>query len=223
MDGHGDPGSGLGPASSGPEFAPPTASAPPPGTPVPPLAYRSPVARPPVGPTPSRLPALVTAVVVGLVALVVIAASLVAHQADTHIAARPGPTRVVVPTPTEQANRIQFSTSTGSGELVLVERRWVDGGSPEPENGSYLKVEIEIDCTAGTISYDPENFQAFDHNGDLFDLLLDEADEPVLDIGTLEAGMQARGGLAFDIPRGAVTLLMSEDNDQSVTALRVPD
>jgi hypothetical protein len=217
MDGQGDLGSGIGAASSGPEFAPPTAPLAPPSGPVPPTAYR-----PPIGPPPSRIPALVTAVAVGVVALVVIAASLVAHHADTHIATPPDSARVVVPTPTERPNRIEFSTSTGSGELVLVERRWVDGGNPEPENGSYLKVEIEIDCTAGTIDYDPENFQAFDHNGDLFGLLLDEADEPVLEIGTLEAGMQARGGLAFDIPHGDVTLLMSEDNDQSVTALRVP-
>ena len=132
------------------------------------------------------------------------------------------PPPVVVPSATERPDRIEFTTSTGSGELILLHRTWVEDGYPVPAYGNYLQVQVEIACTAGTLDYDPDNFQAFDHNGELFDLLLDEADDPILDIGTLEAGMHARGGLAFDIPRGDVTLLMSEDNDQSVTALRVP-
>jgi hypothetical protein len=32
-----------------------------------------------------------------------------------------------------------------------------------------------------------------------------------------------RGTIAFDMPRGQVTLLMSDDSENTVTALRVPD
>ena len=32
-----------------------------------------------------------------------------------------------------------------------------------------------------------------------------------------------RGTIAFDMPRGEVTLLMSDDSNQTVTALKVPD
>ncbi len=35
------------------------------------------------------------------------------------------------------------------------------------------------------------------------------------------SGCAAR--LAFDMPRGDATLLMSDESDQTVTALRVPD
>ena len=164
---------------------------------------------------------MVTTVVVAVVALVVVAASLVAHSADTHISARSAPP-VVVPSATERPDRIEFTTSTGTGELILLHRTWIEDGHPVPAYGSYLQVQVEIACTSGTLDYDPDNFQAFDHTGRLFGLSLDNADDPPLEIGTLESGMRVRGGLAFDIPYGDVTLLMSEDNEQSVTALRVP-
>ena len=45
----------------------------------------------------------------------------------------------------------------------------------------------------------------------------------VLSVGTLRAGERIRGVIAFDMPRGEVTLLMSDDADQTVTALKVPD
>ena len=217
MEGLGDPRPGVGPGISGPEFvpAPPLSAPPAPQPPVVPVRSWA-------GPPRSRVPTLVTTLSVALVAIVVVVASLVAHHADTHVAApRPAPP-VVLPSVTERPDRIEFTTSTGSGELILLRRTWAEDGFPVPAYGTYLKVEVEIACTAGSLAYDPNNFQAFDHTGRLFGLSLDNADDPPLEIGTLDAGMRVRGSLAFDIPHGDVTLLMSEDNEQSVTALRVP-
>ncbi len=45
----------------------------------------------------------------------------------------------------------------------------------------------------------------------------------VLPVGTLTPGERVRGTIAFDMPRGEVTLLMSDDSENTVTALRVPD
>jgi len=216
MEGLEDPRNGLGPASSGPAFQPASSTPPPP----PPLAPTT--AQPLLGPPRSRLPTVVTTVIVAIVVLVVAAASLVAHYGDTHVSARSAPPPVVVPSATERPDRIEFTTSTGSGELILLHRTWIEDGYPVPAYGNYLQVQVEIACTAGTLDYDPDNFQAFDHTGRLFGLSLDNTDDPPLEIGTLEAGMRVRGGLAFDIPYGDVTLLMTEDNEQSVTALRVP-
>jgi hypothetical protein len=42
-------------------------------------------------------------------------------------------------------------------------------------------------------------------------------------VGELSPGQTVRGVVAFDIPHGAVTLLMSDDSEQSITALKVPD
>jgi hypothetical protein len=70
------------------------------------------------------------------------------------------------------------------------------------------------------VSYDPYNFQAFDSNGDLYDVVAEEAGGPLLGVGTLYPGQQARGVVTFVITRGDVTLLMSDDAI-SVTALRI--
>ena len=72
------------------------------------------------------------------------------------------------------------------------------------------------------MGYDPYNFQAFDHTGELFDVAESGVSRQVLGVGELAEGQSTRGFLAFDIPRGEVTLLMSDDSDQSITALKVP-
>ncbi len=164
---------------------------------------------------------MISVAVIVLVALVVVVASLMARYADTHIAA---PTRPSVPSATpSDDDEIAFTSSDGSGTLRMVARTWVSGGSLKPVNGNYLRVEIEIVCTEGQFDYDPYNFQAFDQRGKLFEFAEEGAGRSMLELGTLTAGESVRGQLAFDIPRGDVTLLMSDELEQTVTALRVPD
>jgi len=45
----------------------------------------------------------------------------------------------------------------------------------------------------------------------------------MLETGTLQAGERVRGTIAFDMPHSEATLLMSDDANQTVTALKVPD
>jgi hypothetical protein len=161
------------------------------------------------------------------VAAVVGAASLVARYADTHIAA-PIPTAAQVPLPNRD-DQIDFTSSTGSGKLIMISRSWISGSALDPKTGqpstgSYLRVEVELICASGTVDYDPYNFQAFDQGGRLFELAVEGAGRsPLLESGTLHAGERVRGTLAFDMPHGEATLLMSDESDQTVTALRVPD
>ena len=82
--------------------------------------------------------------------------------------------------------------------------------------------QVRIVCTSGEVDYDPFDFQAFDASGSLFDLAAEEVRAPILGVGMLEPGEQISGALAFVIPRGEVTLLMSDDAS-SVTALKIPD
>jgi hypothetical protein len=44
-----------------------------------------------------------------------------------------------------------------------------------------------------------------------------------LESGTLYPGDRVRGTIAFDMPHSEATLLMSDDSNQTVTALKVPD
>ena len=92
-----------------------------------------------------------------------------------------------------------------------------------PTTGSYLRVEVELVCTSGEVDYGPYNFQAFDRSGQLFEMAVDGTGGRVLAVGTLRAGERIRGTIAFDMPRGEVTLLMSDDSENTVTAIKVPD
>jgi hypothetical protein len=45
----------------------------------------------------------------------------------------------------------------------------------------------------------------------------------MLESGTLRTGERVRGTIAFDMPRSEATLLMSDNTNQTITALKVPD
>ena len=208
---------GMGANPSGPEFLP--AGPPPPQPPpslVPTGAWRAETA------PHRRWPGVLSVSLIVVVALVVLAATAVARYRDTHVAA-PAPVTV----PSIQADppsrgEIEFTTPEGTGRLVLLSRSWRETAREQPLNGSYLVVEVKILCTAGHVGYDPYNFQAFDHTGELFDVVDAGVSRQVLGVGELSEGQSTRGFLAFDIPRGEVTLLMSDDADQSITALKIP-
>jgi hypothetical protein len=206
---------GLGANPSGPEFVP--ASPPRPDESSQPSmtvqTYQQPS---------SRWPNIISAALLAIVAMVVIVASAVARYGDTHVAA-PGPITVpAVSTEPSAPSEIEFATAEGSGRLILLSRTWRDTGREPPANGNYLQVQVKIICTAGRLGYDPYNFQAFDHTGELFDVAEAGISETVLGVGELFEGQSVQGYLAFDIPRGEVTLLMSDDSGQSSTALKVP-
>ena len=170
----------------------------------------------------SRLPTVITVTVIFVVAVVVAAASLVAHFADTQVTA-PVSSRQPVPQSPAQGDRIEFTTSDGSGQLILLRHSWVTSGQVPPSSGQYLRVEVELTCTTGAVDYDPYNFQVFDQTGRLFETAIEGAGDSMLETGTLRPGERIRGTIAFDMPHSEATLLMSDDTNQTVTALKVPD
>ncbi len=209
----------MGPTPSGPSFVP---WAPAPGAtrPIgPPLPDRS--ARSMARPT-SRLPTVISLAVIFLVAVVVAAASLVAHFADTQVGAPVGRKQPISQI-TAQGDRSEFTTSEGSGQLILLRHFWLSSGQVPPTSGSYLRVEVELTCTAGAVDYDPYNFQVFDQTGRLFETAIEGAGDAMLESGTLYPGERVRGTIAFDMPHSEATLLMSDDSNQTITALKVPD
>jgi hypothetical protein len=211
---------GMGPTPSGPSFVP---WAPAPGN-TPPVNSSATPARPSRSPArrASRRANLISAGVILLVAMVVAAASFVAHFADTH-ASTPAASKQPLPQVSTQGDRIEFSTADGSGQLILLRHSWVAYGQVPPTSGSYLRVEVELTCDSGSVDYDPYNFQVFDQTGKLFETAIEGAGDSMLETGTLHAGERVRGTVAFDMPRSEATLLMSDDSNQTVTALKVPD
>jgi len=211
---------GMGPTPSGPSFVP---WAPAPGNAPPTRPYPTPLRAPGLGSgRPSRLPTLITAAVIFVVMAVVAIASYVAHVADTHVSA-PVVSKQPLPQVSAQGDRIEFTTTDGSGQLILLRHSWVSYGQAPPTSGSYLRVEVELICVSGSIDYDPYNFQVFDQTGRLFETAIEGAGYSMLPSGTLHPGDHVRGTIAFDMPRSEATLLMSDSSNQTVTALKVPD
>lgn len=207
--------SGMGSTPRGPSFLPSS-----------PAVHAGPESRPPVIPAPtgpprSFRPTVISVLVIAFVAAVVAGASMFAYWGDTHVVA---PTRppVAPPVYSSAPDRVDFDSSEGSGQLIMRTRSWVSDTQMPPTSGQYLRVELELICTEGEVDYDPYLFQAFDRSGKLFEMAVDGAGGRLLSVGTLSAGEQVRGAVAFDIPRGEVTLLMSDDSDNTVTALRIP-
>jgi hypothetical protein len=210
---------GMGMHARGPHFLP--AAAPP--VAEPPSAQIRPASARVGRPHNPRWPDVLSVALIGIVALVVLVASVVARYRDTHVAAPPPQTAPTIHAEPPAGGEIEFTTPEGSGRLVLLSRSWRDTGREPPANGSYLLVEVKIICSAGHFGYDPYNFQAFDHTGELFDVAEAGVTRQVLGVGELFEGQSTRGFLAFDLPRGEVTLLMSDDSEQSITALKIPD
>jgi opacity protein-like surface antigen len=166
---------------------------------------------------------VLTVLAIGVVAAVVVVASVLAARQDVREATRRPAASRSSSVPPLATDRIEFTTSSGSGVLEIVDHGWDTDGSHTDEPGSLLTVAVELTCQSGTLSYGPDSFQAFDRGGDLFDAEVLPDSPTALEYGTLSAGQQVSGTVAFDIPRGGVTLLMSDESSRTVTALKVPD
>lgn len=159
---------------------------------------------------------------VAVVLAVVGAASAVARYADTHQAPVPAP---LVPRPaatsTADAGTIEFTTARGSGRLVLVDHVWEPAPPGAGPRARHLRIRVELLCTRGSVGHAPEFFSLFDDRGRLVEASLAVVEPDPVPLGTLGPGERVRGHVAFDLPRGDVTLVMS-DEVSSVTAIRVP-
>ena len=244
----------LGPESRGPDFAPPSYGGPPPpgpydyGRPQSPYGGQGSASNPsfpnafgnpsrsgpgqphqptglkPPQPPRDRRPAIITAIVIGVVVLVVVIASIHAIRGDQQVARNggsPAPTPHPSALPSEDPNSISFTSSEGSGKLTLVSHSWTTSGAVAPRYGQFLRLRLKISATGGHVSYGPEFFQTFDSTGNLFQTTEVGATAPLLGEGVLQPGQTTTGNIAFDMPRGAVTLLMSNSLLESVTALRI--
>ena len=163
---------------------------------------------------------MISVAVLALVGVIVLAASLVARHTDTHIAV-PGPEAQPMLTTPPVTDRIPFTASRGTGELVLLERTWVTTGDPSPTSGHYLLVRLELTCTTGEVDVNPYLFQVFDGEGTLFDIAPAGPSDAELEIRRIGPGERLRGTIVFDLPRGEATLMMSDASERPVTALRI--
>lgn len=219
----------LGPTRRGPEFMPPTAGQLPAGQqaypghgPYAPLgrdAHRPSGGGPKPEPPPTnRWPTIITFGTIFLVVAIVLIAVL-RPDSDVVPESSDSPTPSVSAAPQDTGSSIGFTSSEGTGRLTLLSHHWSsDSGAA---NRAYLAIKVKIEATEGRISYGPQYFQTFDARSELFRTTEVGAPTPLLGNGYLDAGQSVVGGISFDMPRGDVTLLMSNARLESVTALRI--
>lgn len=223
----GDERSGLGSQPSGPSFAPWNAggdaalTGAETGSSEPPRTRTTPASNAPIRPRADPWPTVMTILAVLVVGVIVAVSSVLASREEV----RPTATGVVAPMSASplHTDRMEFVSSDGDGVLRITGRRWTSVGVRPPTSGTYLHVEVELACTSGQVFYGPDNFSAFDAAGELFEVTPGGRWGTALGYGTLWAGETVRGTMAFDLPRGEVTLLMSDSSSRSVTALKIPD
>ena len=165
---------------------------------------------------------MLTALAIAAVGLIVVVASVWAVREDARQAApqpAPSPPAIASPSP---ASQIEFTSDTGSGILKIVRHSWDPAGSTA-DGKSLLTLEILVRCTSGTLRYGPDSFEAFDQHGGLFESSYDPDSSTALELIRLSEGEEVSGTVTFEIPRGEVTLLLSDDLSRPVTALKVPD
>jgi hypothetical protein len=223
----GTPLAGLGQAAVGsPDFrsGDPLPPPPPPSWHQPASAPGRPSAGPPPANRPSRLPAVLTVAVLALVLGAVVAGTAVARYADTHVAAAPvrrTAPRDPQPSDPDGLGGIDFAAAGGRGRLVVLARTWSETAPARPPGRRHLRIHLELVCTGGHVTHAPEYFSLFDEGGRLVEGSLAVVEPDPVPLGVLGPGERVRGHVGFDLPRGAVTLVMS-NGVSSVAALRLP-
>lgn len=219
---------GLGRSSSGPAFAPPAS-----GLPLADRPLGTPPAAPRPAPEPPRrrslllriAPAVGTFVILALAAVIIVAGSVQDNRKAAEEARRPVPSPVitappaVASDPAGEPDAIEFTTPQGRGELTVIDHTWLrKPGSSEVR----LRVQVELRALDGVVDYDPAYFFAA---RDLANPVRaeDSFAHGDLDVGVLEPGDAARGYLTFLLPRGDVTLMMSSDAADWITAIKIVD
>jgi hypothetical protein len=121
--------------------------------------------------------------------------------------------------PAGDPNAIEFTTRQGRGQLAVIDHTWLRRpGSSEVR----LRVLVEVRSLEGMIDYDPAYFFAAQ---DLANPVRaeDSFSHGDLDVGVLAPGEGARGYVTFVLPRGDITLMMSSDAADWVTAIKIVD
>jgi hypothetical protein len=103
--------------------------------------------------------------------------------------------------------------TTSTGTVTLYSAKWmteIPGDyEQKPEKGAFLVMDVGYVGNTGAVPYNSFDFNVKDAAGHEYNGAFAQLDEPALKSGDLKPGARARGSLVFDLPRGAVTLVLA--------------
>lgn len=122
----------------------------------------------------------------------------------------PGPASADAPRTASVGDGVIFtSPAGGTGEVTLNSVRWLTTGegplASTPKSGSYLVANVTVKATAGQVSPNPLAFRVVASDGTTTNAYLGAVANQIAS-NDVPAGRQARGDVAFDVPRGPYTL-----------------
>ncbi|WOP17760.1 hypothetical protein [Raineyella sp. LH-20] len=119
-------------------------------------------------------------------------------------------TSLPVPTGLPSSGRwIDYESSEGTGRLAVTDHRRHDG---------LTEFDVVLAATSGYQSY---ILLAYDDTGYRYLPESDLSGGQPMDSGVIAAGETLRGSIAFAAPTGPLTLVLRNDRDEAVAALRI--
>jgi hypothetical protein len=223
------------PPAAPPSYLPPSGLVPP----ITPTSF-PPLSPPPIGPAPTAARPRssrrgLVAVIAAAVAVAVTATVLVlpifggksspaAPAPSGLVTAVPEPqptTAVVLTTGGDVGKTIDFTTSTGAGQITITQITWAQAGRMAPPAGSqYLIADVHLNCTQGAVQLstlslvagaDPASSSRF--GPDLKNQLSGVE---------LKAGKHVSGQIGFVLPAGQTQLTLQDARLASIATARIP-
>ncbi len=118
----------------------------------------------------------------------------------------PGP---ALPSPEDADSWIDYVSSQGSGRLIVTGHR---------RDGDVTVVSVSLTAAQGRQTF---SFAAFDAEGNYYRPDAPDTPEPRLLSGEINPGETVSGHVAFRLPEGTLTLVLSNDQLESVAAVRI--
>ena len=218
---------GGNPAAWAPSGWPPPA-APPPTGPVPapgPMPLPLPPPGHPTGPPPApapRRPAwLMVAIVVGVLAVIGVAAALVAQQWNPVPPGIDSPTVEV--TGGDVGTPVELTGPAGSGRATGVRAQWTSEGEVAPVPGtSYLIIDVQLEGTAGELTTGGVFTAVVAADGQRHGISYGPVLDPLLTSRTLRPGETNTGQLGYQLAPGPVQLELQTPDGVALGTLRIP-
>ncbi|MFZ0530799.1 MAG: hypothetical protein WAL91_09705, partial [Propionicimonas sp.] len=116
-----------------------------------------------------------------------------------------------------------FTTTTGSGRLVIQDASWtLAGDAAPPEGKQYLVLDVSVAAQDGVLAVDALTFLATGSDGKRTEPGFGPALDRPLGGSELAAGASVTGQVGFVLPPGATTVSVLDENLVAVAELKVP-
>jgi hypothetical protein len=120
-------------------------------------------------------------------------------------------------------SEVTFTTAAGTGRVTVLAASWITGGPLEPAEGNqYLVLDLSFRGVSGRVVTGLLFTTVVDARGGSHSFAIGPVITNQLPTRVLGPGETSRGQLAFELPRGPVTVVVSSETLEPVAEISVP-